>query len=999
MIDLLGYGVLSLGTAALYAFLAIGIVLIRRGSGVLNFAQGALLMFAAYFFNQLSEQWNIPTAPAAVLTIAITGLIGLLFHVLVMRPLRNSTQLNRVIATLGLAIILQASVGLVFGSDSRSVPTVLPDGKFTVFGQEVGADILIRFVIISIVASGLWAFFRYTTRGLATTAVAENPQAASTIGWSPDAVAGASWFAGAGLAGLAGVLMAPLQNPLSSNNLLLLIVPALAVALFAGFVSFPLTILAAFVIALIELEIQVHRFGEDWSLKGLDKAVPVVAIVLFLIWRGRSIPERGHLSEERPMLGTGRVNVPALIIGTAIVLVLIWFVLPPSWLGALTLNAVWALLLLSVVVLVGYAGQLSLGQVAFAGIAALVSGRLVATQDWPLEWALLAGVIAVVPVGILFALPALRARGLQLAVVTLGMSVAIDAIFFQRTYYSPAPEGAQTSIFGDALSKPEGTVVGEAHLFGIPIDKTLYPERYATFVLIAFLIAALAVASMRRGRVGRRLIAVRTNERAAASIGVSIFGAKLYAFALSAGIAGLGGVLFAFQQRNITYGAGAFAPFQSVLIIAFAVVGGIGYITGSFAGAMLVSGALGSRIGSAFSTSLGKVPWLSRLIGTAIAAIAGLAIGRAIQRGVGHLPRYLPWIFLAVFAGSGIALGGRMQEWLTNLDRYLPLIGGVVVILILMQPGGRGIAGFATAQVQKMSNRGRPTLPDSERGTSIKILDDSNDRPQRVGATTSLVVKDLTVRFGNVRAVDNVSLSIRSGEIVGLIGPNGAGKTTTVDAITGYSSIASGQIRLGEVALTAMSAHKRARAGVSRSFQNLELFEDLTVLENIRAASDTRDALAYVTNLVTPGNRPLTQAAVAAIRVFDLEHDLNRPVRDLSYGRRRLVAIARAVATAPSILLLDEPAAGLDEHESAELAALTRRLANEWGLGILLIEHDMAFVMDVCDRVTVLDFGRQIASGTPAQVQSDPVVLAAYLGDESNTEPVEAETTTSVGAR
>jgi sulfate-transporting ATPase len=995
--DFMGYGVLSLGTAALYAFLAIGIVLIQRGSGVINFAQGALLMFAAYFFNQLVETWKLPTAVAAAATILATGVIGLIFHFVVLRPLRNSTQLNRVIATLGLAIILQATVGLAFGSDPRSAPAILPDGKVSLFDQQIGIDILIRFLIIFIVAIGLWAFFRYSTAGLATTAAAENPQAASTIGWSPDVIAGASWFAGAALAGLAGVLMAPLQNPLSSNNLLLLIVPALAVALFAGFTSFPLTILAAFIIALIELEIQVHRFGESFSIGGLDKAVPVIAIVIFLIWRGRSIPDRGHTSEDRPILGTGRVNLPALLGGSIAAFVLIWFILPTPWLNAITLNSVWALLLLSVVVVVGYAGQLSLGQVAFAGISALVSGRLVATQGWPLEWALLAGVVAVVPVGILFALPALRARGLQLAVVTLGLSVAVDAIFFRRSYYSPAPNGTQASVFGDALSKPEGTIVGNAEIFGIPIDKTLYPERYATFVLIAFVLVALAVSSMRRGRAGRRLIAVRTNERAAASIGVSIFGAKLYAFGLSAAIAGLGGVLFAFQQRNITYGGGAFDPFQGILIVAFAVVGGIGYITGSFAGAMLVSGSLGSRISLSLSSFLAKAPLLSRLIGTLIAALTGLAIGRAVLRGIGRLPRYLPWIGLVAFGLVGILFGDRLQDWLTNLDRYMPLIGGVVLLLILTQPGGRGIAGMATADIQRVSDRIMPKSSRPSRQRRPVVLEElpAGTKPGR--PETQLLVEDLTVRFGNVVAVDGVSLTVRSGEIVGLIGPNGAGKTTIVDAITGYSQIASGHVHLDGIAVDGISAHKRARAGISRSFQNLELFEDLTVLENIRAASDERDTLAYFTNLIWSGNKPLTAAAVAAIVEFDLKDDLHRPVRELSYGRRRLVSIARAVATAPTILLLDEPAAGLDEHESAELATLTRRLADEWGLGILLIEHDMAFVMKVCDRVAVLDFGKRIAEGIPADVQSDRAVLAAYLGDDSQVELTEMESTTIGG--
>jgi sulfate-transporting ATPase len=186
---------------------------------------------------------------------------------------------------------------------------------------------------------------------------------------------------------------------------------------------------------------------------------------------------------------------------------------------------------------------------------------------------------------------------------------------------------------------------------------------------------------------------------------------------------------------------------------------------------------------------------------------------------------------------------------------------------------------------------------------------------------------------------------------------------------------------VGDSNIGRMPAYRRARAGVSRSFQSLELFEDLTVLENLRTASDQRDWLSGFTGLVWPADPPLPPAAVAAIREFGLEDDLHRTVTDLAFGRRRLVGIARAVATQPSILLLDEPAAGLGDAESAELAALVRRLADEWGIGILLVEHDMRFVMDVCDRIVVLDFGRTIGSGTPEEIRRDPAVVAAYLGE------------------
>jgi sulfate-transporting ATPase len=237
------------------------------------------------------------------------------------------------------------------------------------------------------------------------------------------------------------------------------------------------------------------------------------------------------------------------------------------------------------------------------------------------------------------------------------------------------------------------------------------------------------------------------------------------------------------------------------------------------------------------------------------------------------------------------------------------------------------------------------------------------------------------VRFGGVVAVDGVSLEVRPGEVVGLIGPNGAGKTTLVDIVTGFTRADAGHVTLEGRRIDRWSPRRRAQAGIARSFQSLELFEDMTVRDNLRTASDRRDPLAYLSDLVWPRNPPLHGTAVAAIREFGLEDDLDRMPSELPYGRRRLVAIARAVAARPSVLLLDEPAAGLDEHETAELAGLVRRLAADWGLAVLLIEHDVSLVMAVCDRIEALDFGRTIASGTPEQIRANAAVVSAYLGE------------------
>ena len=246
-------------------------------------------------------------------------------------------------------------------------------------------------------------------------------------------------------------------------------------------------------------------------------------------------------------------------------------------------------------------------------------------------------------------------------------------------------------------------------------------------------------------------------------------------------------------------------------------------------------------------------------------------------------------------------------------------------------------------------------------------------------ATLSLT--GLTVRFGSVVALDDVAMEVRPGEVVGLIGPNGAGKTTLIDAVTGFVSVSGGSISLDGRRIDGLNATKRARLGLRRSFQSLELFEDVSVEENIRAGSDlVASSMSWVTDLFWPGHHDLPPTAVAAVREFELEPYLDNTPDELPYGRRRLVGIARTVASGPSVVMLDEPAAGLDERESADLARLIRRLAEERNMAVLLVEHDVALVMSTCDRVVVIDFGRVIAEGTPAEIRGSELVRDAYLG-------------------
>ena len=244
-----------------------------------------------------------------------------------------------------------------------------------------------------------------------------------------------------------------------------------------------------------------------------------------------------------------------------------------------------------------------------------------------------------------------------------------------------------------------------------------------------------------------------------------------------------------------------------------------------------------------------------------------------------------------------------------------------------------------------------------------------------------LGVQELTVRFGGVTAVDNVTATVEEGQFVGLIGPNGAGKTTFIDAITGLVGTG-GSIKFAGNEIANIPAYQRIRAGLGRTFQSLELFEDLTVRENLLAAAEPAPWWAPITDLFRPRADATVSADVdEALQLVGLEEFAGAYPPDLSLGQRKLVTVARALARRPKMLLLDEPAAGLDSEESQELGRELKQL-QERGITIFLVDHDMDLVLGVCDYIYVLEFGKLIASGTPAEIRADERVIHAYLGVE-----------------
>ena len=860
-------------------------------------------MVGAFLYHRaiIDRDWS-PIAAWAV-ALAVPAGLGVLTHVLVMARLRNASSLVRVVATLSVFFLAIAVANEVWGGLGTPVRSPLPTDARELFGSgsAVPEDRLWLAVIAVVVTVVLASVFRWTKFGHATDAAAENAVAAAALGYSADRIAIVNWAVGGALAGAAGVLVAPILF-LSVPALAFTVLRGLAAALVGSFRSFWWTLAGAFGIGVVESTLSRYLenkglFGPVVSDDGLllgkftsasvYRSVAFLLIVVVMIVGGRALPLRSALLDRLPAVGTGRVSVVGLVLavgGASAVLL----TASDDWALALVISMSTAIVCLSLVVVTGFVGQLSLAQMALAGFGAWAAGRLATSYDWPFLAAVVAGAVAAVPVGALVAIPALRTRGINLAVLTFGLSVLISEMVLGNS--------ALTGGF-------DGTRPDPPTLFGLEIDALRHPGRYGLFVLVALTASCLAVANLRRGQAGLRLLAVRGNERAAAALGVSVYGAKLYGFALAAGIAGLGGTLLAFRSVTVSYAP--FTGFASIQVLVITVIGGIGYVIGPLFGGPLAAGGLGARI----TETLG-------------------------------------------FASSTLEL----------------LSGALLIIILFANPNG--MADTNVRSLRTLSRRRNPLAAEPLPAATGVTLDGS-----------TLEVRDLTVRFGGVTALEGVDLDVHPGQILGLIGPNGAGKTTFIDAVAGFV-IATPEttVSLDGDVVDQWSPTRRARAGIGRSFQSLELFEDVTVRENLLVACDEQALSPYGTALVHPGRPTLSPIAAAAVREFGLEGDLDAMPGSLPHGRRRLVAIARAVAASPSVLLLDEPAAGLSAVETEELGRLVRWLAHEVGLAILLIEHDVGLVLSICDRVAVLDFGRLIALGTPDDVANDSAVIAAYLG-------------------
>jgi branched-chain amino acid transport system permease protein len=583
------------------------------------------------------------------------------------------------------------------------------------------------------------------------------------------------------------------------------------------------------------------------------------------------------------------INLPSLVVlvtcAAALPLIPYGFHISDYVLNIFMNSVTYAMAVLGMVVVLGYAGQINLAQAAFFGIGAYAIGLGTTVHGLHFWISFALGLGAAAVAGLVLGMTTLRLGGHYLAMITISFQQIFDLILVNWIDFTRGPDGIP------GIEPPA--------LFGLHLDDK---RAYLLFCAAVLYLLILFVWWLPKTRLGRAMRAVRDNELAAETIGVHTLRTKVIAFTISAVLGGIGGSLYA-------------AGFSYISPDNFNFLRSIEFLT-----AVLLGGAQ-----SPFGAALGTV--------------------------------------LIVL----------LPEWLRFLKSlYLAVYGlGVILIMVFMAEGIWGLLRNVWNKVRK------PRLPVTGAVPGLNFdIPAQTDRPV-------LKLIDLQKHFGGLKAVDCIDVEVAPGTVHALIGPNGSGKTTLLNVVNGIYRPTAGTILFDGVDVTQLKPHQRAGLGMGRTFQNIRLFPTMTALENVMVGGQ-RD-----NNPMEGGSEALVTRALSALDFVGILDRAHMVVRNLPYGYQRLVEIARALAGHPKLLLLDEPGAGLNQFEKQELVELLKRLRGH-GLTVFLIDHDMGVVEKISDRITVLNFGKRIAEGTPQDVLRHPDVIAAYLGEAPAHAPARA---------
>lgn len=1012
--EILGFAFLSIPLIGAYAMFALGISAIYRASRVLNLAHGAMAMVPAYVLHTLVETVGLNRFFALPLAILSGSVLGVVVEWLFVRRLRPQGATAQTVGTVAVTGLLVAAAAKIWGTASILSPTIFPEGAVGIAGNRVSYGDLGLLGVGLVASAGMFAFFKYTEYGLAMRGSAQNRTAARLMGVNPNRAASAAWAIGGGLAALSGILLAAVTS-LDPYTLSLQVLPAFVAALLGGLESLAGAVVGSVVVGLVFglVPAMGHAplIGGLMRNSGAPQLVLTLLVLVVMMVRGRRIvgaeEAESGLSGGQNFLRLDPSRYLNRLVVSLVVLSIVPWVVPFSVLGSSLTAAQYTLIAISLVVLIGWVGQISLAQATFVGLGAFVSALVSREVGLGFPYVAVfggaAGMLSAVALGAV----ALRVRGLYLAVATLIFAWMGQEYLFRASWLgiSGGSSGMPRQFIGTPGAIPSFDLASRRVLF---------------YVFLAIVAAVLlAMANLRDTRTGRAFFAVRGSEMAAASLGIDVMRTKLAAFAVSGLLAGLAGTMLALEQGVVVPSQFIFTA--SLQFLAIAVVGGLTSLGGAVAAGILfaglneaffrvpqlsgwlevVSASLLAVVLLAYPGGLAAAPAgvrrvLGRYRGTALLLDRGLgAIAKPIRRALGVTWRGLRTLvsmvtgYLAIkteempkrhrldegFDWMGVADGPRSPVRSVPAPRYVGRIPGE---LAAAAPGRspNGVRGTASGAV----------------GAAV------DDRP-RDERQALIRASEVTVRFGGLVAVNDASLTVYANEIIGLIGPNGAGKTTLFNAILGLNDPSEGRVEIHGRDVAGMGPHERARLGVARTFQVVQLFGDLNVSDNLLVATHMHNDSGLLSNIAA-GRRTLDAEVESRKRVdriielLHLEDVRNAAVTDLPFGVLRMVEMGRALVTGAPVLMLDEAASGLNDTETDRLMGVVRDV-RDLGVSVLLIEHDIRMVTGVSDYMYCLDRGRMIAEGTPDEVKRHPEVVTAYLGASADDAETQEEEVTA----